>query len=74
MGTQFGWIFGGAVMIENIFALPGLGRLLVNSVSSMDIMVVQGCMLTFAVIIVLINLFVDLVHLYLDPSIRSQEE
>ena len=61
-------------MIENIFALPGLGRLLVNSVSSMDIMVVQGCMLTFAVIIVLINLFVDLVHLYLDPSIRSQEE
>jgi peptide/nickel transport system permease protein len=37
-------------------------------------MVVQGCMLTFAVIIVLINLFVDLVHLYLDPSIRSQEE
>jgi peptide/nickel transport system permease protein len=74
MGTQFGWIFGGAVMIESIFALPGLGRLLVNSVSSMDIMVVQGCMLTFAVIIVLINLFVDLVHLYLDPSIRSQEE
>ena len=61
-------------MIESIFALPGLGRLLVNSVSSMDIMVVQGCMLTFAVIIVLINLFVDLVHLYLDPSIRSQEE
>ncbi|MCO5384132.1 MAG: ABC transporter permease [Methanosarcina barkeri] len=74
MGTQFGWIFGGAVTIESIFALPGLGRLLVNSVSSMDVMVVQGCMLTFAVIIVLINLFVDLAQLYLDPSIRSHGE
>ena len=74
MGTQFGWIFGGAVTIESIFALPGLGRLLVNSVSSRDIMVVQGCMLTFAVIIVLVNLGVDLVHLYLDPSVRNQGE
>jgi len=74
MGTQFGWIFGGAVTIESIFALPGLGRLLVNSVSSMDIMVMQGCMLTFAVIVVLINLFVDLVQFYLDPSVRAQGE
>ncbi|HII01852.1 TPA: ABC transporter permease [Methanosarcinaceae archaeon] len=74
MGTQFGWLFGGAVIIESLFALPGLGRLLVDSVSSMDIMVVQGCMLTFAVIIVLINLSVDLAHFYLDPSIRGQEE
>jgi peptide/nickel transport system permease protein len=74
MGTQFGWIFGGAVTIESIFALPGIGRLLVNSVSSMDIMVVQGCMLTFAVIVVLVNLVVDLAYLYLDPSIRSQGE
>lgn len=74
MGTQFGWLFGGVVVIENMFALPGLGRLLVNSVSSMDVMVVQGCMLTFAVITVLINLGVDLVHYYLDPSIRGQGE
>lgn len=74
MGTQFGWIFGGAVTIESVFALPGLGRLLVNSVSSMDIMVMQGCMLTFAMIVVLINLFVDLVQLYLDPSVRAQGE
>ncbi|KKF98773.1 ABC transporter permease [Methanosarcina mazei] len=74
MGTQFGWLFGGVVVIESMFALPGLGRLLVNSVSSMDIMVVQGCMLTFAVIIVLINLGVDLVHFYLDPAVRGQGE
>ncbi|MDQ1254883.1 MAG: peptide/nickel transport system permease protein [Euryarchaeota archaeon] len=74
MGTQFGWIFGGAVTIESIFALPGIGRLLVNSVSSMDIMVVQGCILTFAVIVVLVNLIVDLAYLYLDPSIRPQGE
>ncbi|AAM06422.1 oligopeptide ABC transporter, permease protein [Methanosarcina acetivorans C2A] len=74
MGTQFGWLFGGAVIIESMFALPGLGRLLVESVSSMDIMVVQGCILTFAAIIVLINLGVDLAQLYLDPSIRDQGE
>ncbi|WP_440947585.1 ABC transporter permease [Methanosarcina sp. T3] len=73
MGTQFGWLFGGAVVIENMFALPGLGRLLVNSVSSMDIMVVQGCMLTFAAIVVLINLGVDVACFYLDPSIRQEE-
>jgi peptide/nickel transport system permease protein len=72
IGTQFGWLFGGAVTIESIFALPGLGKLLVNSVSSMDIMVVQGCMLTFAIIIVLINLGVDIIHLYLDPALRGQ--
>ncbi|MDI9395559.1 MAG: ABC transporter permease [Euryarchaeota archaeon] len=74
MGTQFGWLFGGVVVIESMFALPGIGRLLVNSVSSMDIMVVQGCMLTFAVIIVLINLGVDIIHLYLDPAVRGQGE
>lgn len=74
MGTQFGWLFGGAVLVESMFALPGLGRLLVESVSSMDIMVVQGCILTFAAIIVLINLGVDLTQLYLDPSIREQGE
>ena len=48
MGTQFGWIFGGAVTIETIFALPGLGRLLVNSVSSMDIMTMKTLSLLLA--------------------------
>jgi len=73
MGTQFGYIFGGAVIVENIFALPGIGRLLVESVQSMDIMVIQGCILTFALIYVLINLVVDIAYMYLDPTIRYQE-
>ncbi len=73
MGTQFGYLFGGAVIVESIFALPGIGRLLVDSVQSMDIMVIQGCMLTFALIFVLINLVVDIAYMYLDPTIRYQE-
>jgi len=73
IGTQFGWLFGGAVIIESIFALPGIGRLTVSAVESRDILVLQGCMLTFAVIFVLINLAVDLSYIWLNPSIRYEE-
>lgn len=73
MGTQFGWLFGGAVIVESIFALPGLGRLTVSSVVARDILVVQGCMLTFAIIFVVINLGVDLSYIYLNPAIRYEE-
>jgi peptide/nickel transport system permease protein len=73
MGTQFGWLFGGAVVVESIFALPGLGRLTVDAVNTRDIMVLQGCMITFAIIFVLVNLAVDLSYIYLNPAIRYEE-
>jgi len=73
MGTQFGWLFGGAVVVETIFALPGLGRLTVESAISRDILVLQGCLLTFGIIFVLVNLAVDLSYIYLNPSIRYEE-
>jgi peptide/nickel transport system permease protein len=70
MGTQFGWLFGGAVIVESIFALPGLGRLTVDAVGSRDIMILQGCMITFALIFVVTNLIVDLSYIYLNPEIQ----
>jgi peptide/nickel transport system permease protein len=73
MGTQFGWLFGGAVIIESIFALPGIGRLTVNAVEGRDILVLQGCMITFGIIFVVINLVVDLSYIYLNPSIRYED-
>lgn len=73
MGTQFGWLFGGAVIVESMFALPGIGRLTVEAVETRDIMVLQGCMITFAIIFVVINLAVDLSYIYLNPAIKYEE-
>lgn len=70
LGTQFGYLFGGAAVVESIFLWPGLGRLLVDSVRSRDLFVVQGCVLAIACSYVLINLMVDLLHALLDPRVR----
>jgi ABC-type dipeptide/oligopeptide/nickel transport system permease component len=71
LGTQFGYLFGGAAVVESIFLWPGLGRLLVDSVRSRDLFLVQGCVLTIACAYVLINLMADLVHALLDPRVRD---
>jgi peptide/nickel transport system permease protein len=63
-------MLGGAVVIENVFNIPGLGRLLVQSVVRRDIPVVQGAVMTVAAIEVLIMLLVDLLYVYVDPRIR----
>lgn len=70
IGIQFAWLFGGAVVIEVLFALPGMGRLGVQSVFDRDYFVVQGVVLVVAVGVVLINLVVDLVYVMLDPRVR----
>ncbi|MFH1137302.1 MAG: ABC transporter permease [Pseudomonadota bacterium] len=70
LGTQFGYLFGGEAVVESIFLWPGLGRLLVESVCSRDVFVVQGCVLVIAGCYVVINLMVDLLHAWLDPRVR----
>lgn len=74
MGTQYGWLFGGAMIIESLFALPGIGRLFVDSASTRDIMVLQGCVLVFALVFVLINLGIDILQYLLDPTVRETDE
>lgn len=70
IGLQFGALLGGAILTETTFAWPGVGRLLVNAITSRDYPVVQGIVLTFAVIFTLVNLAVDLLYAYVDPRIH----
>jgi peptide/nickel transport system permease protein len=70
LGLQFGTLIGGAVITEYIFALPGVGRLVVDAVFSRDYPLVQGVVLVITVGFILSNLLVDIVYGWLDPRIR----
>lgn len=70
VGIQFGYLLGGTVIIEQIFALPGLGRLLLTGILQQDYAVVQSTVLFVAVAFVLVNLLVDLTYRALDPRAR----
>jgi ABC-type dipeptide/oligopeptide/nickel transport system permease component len=72
LGLQFGAVLTGAVITETIFAWPGVGRLLIQSISFRDYPMVQGCILLIAVTYVAMNLLTDLVYGLLDPRIRFE--
>ncbi|RAM59200.1 peptide ABC transporter permease, partial [Mesotoga sp. SC_3PWM13N19] len=63
-------ILGGSIVIEQVFTLPGLGRLLINAISTRDLPLVQGMVLYIAFIIVIINFLIDIVYTVIDPRIR----
>jgi ABC-type dipeptide/oligopeptide/nickel transport system permease component len=69
-GLQVGYLMGGSVLAETVFARPGLGRLLVDSIARRDIPVVQTTILLLSVTFVLVNLIVDLLYVKLDPRIQ----
>jgi peptide/nickel transport system permease protein len=71
VGINFGVLLGGAVVVEQLFALPGLGSLLVGAVSSRDFAVVQGITLLIAFIYVILNFVVDRIYPLVDPRIRA---
>jgi ABC-type dipeptide/oligopeptide/nickel transport system permease component len=70
VGLQFGALLGGAVVTETVFAWPGVGRLLIDSIFFRDYPVVQGLVLMFGTTFVVINLLVDLLYAYVDPRIH----
>lgn len=72
VGLRFGYMLGGSVIVEEIFAWPGMGRLFVSAVGQRDIPVVQGTLLVFALTFVLVNLLVDITYAFIDPRIRHQ--
>lgn len=72
IGLQFGAVLTGAVITETIFAWPGIGRLLVQSIGFRDYPAVQGCILLIAVTYVAVNLFTDVMYGFLDPRIRYE--
>jgi ABC-type dipeptide/oligopeptide/nickel transport system permease component len=69
-GLQLAFLMGGTVVLESIFALPGLGTLLLTSVTFKDYTTIQGIVLFFAVLILIINFLVDLSYAWFDPRIR----
>ncbi len=72
IGLQFGFLLGGAVLTETIFSIPGLGRLIVDSIREQNFTVVQGGVLFIAIVFSLVNLLVDIFYAFLDPRIKAQ--
>lgn len=72
IGLQLGFLLGGAVVVEEVFSVPGIGRLLIFGISNRDYPLIQGVVMIFAVSFVLINLLVDLLYSVFDPRIRYQ--
>lgn len=70
IGTMIAGLLGGTVIIETMFAIPGIGQLLIDSIHRRDYPVIQGVVLFIAAIYVVINLFIDLLYTFLDPRIR----
>ncbi|RYH07858.1 ABC transporter permease [Tropicimonas sp. IMCC6043] len=69
LAINIGWLIGGTVVVESVFAIPGMGQLLVRGIFTRDYMVVQGVAMTFAVATVLINLLADILTVALDPRV-----
>ncbi|MBR0034610.1 MAG: ABC transporter permease, partial [Synergistaceae bacterium] len=71
-GLQFGQLLSGAILTESIFAVPGVGRLMVNAIMSRDYPMVQGGVLFIAITFSIVNLLVDLLYAYIDPRIKAE--
>ena len=70
LGINIAYLIGGTLVVEKVFALPGIGALMIDSILQRDFTVVQGITLVFAILVVLINLITDIVHSLLDPRVR----
>ena len=72
LGVNIGYLVGGTLIIEQVFALPGIGQLMINSINQRDFPVVQAVTLVFAVMVVLVYLLTDVAHALLDPRVRFE--
>lgn len=70
LGLQFASLLGGTVIVETIFAWPGIGRLAINAISRRDYPVIMGTVLVFSAVFVIVNLLVDVIYTYVDPRIK----
>jgi len=70
LGVNIGFLVGGTLIVEQVFALPGIGQLMINSIFERDFPVVQAVTLAFAIMVVLVYLLTDVVHALLDPRVR----
>jgi peptide/nickel transport system permease protein len=72
LGLQIAWLISGTLVVETIFALPGVGALMVNSIYRRDFPVVQGITFLLAIAVILVNLGTDIAHSLLDPRVRFE--
>lgn len=72
MGMQFSFLVAGAILVENVFTLPGLGRLLFQAMSQRDLIVIKDVVLLFAALVIVVNFIVDLTYAWLDPRLRQR--
>ena len=70
-GLQFSSLIAGAVVVENVFVLPGLGRLIAKSIANRDVLVVENCVMGLAALVILVNAAVDLAAAAIDPRLRA---
>ncbi|MFC7061062.1 nickel ABC transporter permease [Halobacillus seohaensis] len=71
LGIQFGSLLGGTVIIEQVFSWPGVGRMIIDAINQRDYPVIQGGVITLAIIMVLVNLIVDISYSLIDPRIKA---
>ncbi len=72
IGLEMGHLLGGTVIVETIFAWPGIGKLLIDAISQRDLPVIQGCVIFITVMYVFVNLIVDISYSIFDPRIRYE--
>ncbi|MGE3871186.1 MAG: ABC transporter permease, partial [Pseudorhodoplanes sp.] len=72
IGLQFSFLIAGAVLVENVFNLPGIGRLAYQALSQRDLVVIRSVAMFFAGLVILVNFLVDLSYLWLDPRLRGR--
>lgn len=73
MGLQFANLLAGTIVIENVFYLPGLGRLVFQSIANRDVIVVRNCVMLLASMVIVINFFVDVIYALIDPRVKASD-
>lgn len=73
MGLQFAELLAGTIVVENVFYLPGLGRLIFQSISNRDLIVVRNCVMLLAAMVVVVNFLVDMLYAVIDPRVKASD-
>jgi peptide/nickel transport system permease protein len=73
MGLQFANLLAGTIVVENVFYLPGLGRLIFQSIANRDLIVVRNCVLLLAAMVIVVNFVVDVLYAWIDPRIKAAD-
>jgi peptide/nickel transport system permease protein len=71
MGLQFGNLITSAIVIENVFVLPGLGRLIFQAIANRDLVVVRDVVMLLAALVIMINFLVDVLYAWVDPRLKA---